>query len=364
MLWVVPNSGWSHALGFPTLWVVSRSIQHGPAPGAAVVGRQVRMAGNGGKKKVEKDQNSKKTKGRNKTITKKQNRARKINKVGNKNEKSKGKLRKGDGKKVGTGPRNRAKKTKTQKKTIKKNRQIFFRNINQGGDKNEKSKDRLKKGDRKRVGKELTTARKTEGLKKATKKNPYGKKDKDSRKEKFTNQRKTLSKMVKERSKKTNKAQNTNIKENKQGLNPIPPTTPQTYGCDFYRLTKAQSVSRTQLNRAVRILTKTAEITLKSSIDASYFATVLRLLSAATDNGTTCAGGTLDATGVEIYNILNNCSISVPAICDVALINQLLFPELISDYIISANVCRPLLDDFGTDYKVKLLRLNKMRELE
>ena len=143
------------------------------------------------------------------------------------------------------------------------------------------------------------------------------------------------------------------IKSNHRNLLPSH-TAFQEYNCDIYGLTKAQSVSRTQLQRANRVLTIVDQLQRYSSAAARGFTDILDNLRNATNNGTTCKGETLDAEGKAIFNILNNCSVSVPAVCNLDRITS--YNQTVNNTI---TECIPLLKKYGYDYKVSLNSCSK-----
>ena len=122
---------------------------------------------------------------------------------------------------------------------------------------------------------------------------------------------------------------------------------PQNYLCDFFGMTKAQSVSRTQLSRAKRILKRVKALKRYSTEAATAFIQIIANMDEATRSGTTCRGKPLQANGVAMLDTLKNCSVSVPAICDITQIAD--FNETVLQRV---NACIDPLNTFGTRYKV------------
>ena len=142
------------------------------------------------------------------------------------------------------------------------------------------------------------------------------------------------------------------FKVNQKGLSPDSHMIPQTYTCDFYGLTKAQSVSRTQLNRAQRVKSKMKQLQEYSSSAATIFTRSFENMQSATKNGKTCKGQNLTTEGLQIYNTLKNCSVSVPVACNIANIDIDPGFQTFQQENETITKCIPLLDKYGTDYKV------------
>ena len=121
----------------------------------------------------------------------------------------------------------------------------------------------------------------------------------------------------------------------------------QSYDCDVYGYTKAASVSRTQYSRTKRIQKFAPKLEKYSYQSNTIFDSTLALMNMTTDNGTTCQGAPLNATGVEVYTTLAKCKDSVPTVCNLSLVssyNTAVFSNI--------SACQPLLKTFGNTFKV------------
>ena len=129
----------------------------------------------------------------------------------------------------------------------------------------------------------------------------------------------------------------------------------QSYDCDVYGYTKAASVSRTQYSRTKRIQKFAPKLEKYSAQANTIFDSTLALMNMTTENGTTCQGSPLNATGVEVYAILSKCKVSVPTICNISLVSS--FNQAVINNI---SACQPLLKTFGNTFKVCWTQLFKI----
>ena len=156
----------------------------------------------------------------------------------------------------------------------------------------------------------------------------------------------TISKYQSRNDKSKNRSKEKRLTGTQRNLKPDHPV-PQTYtNCDIYGLTKAQSVSRTQYNRANRVYKKVRALQKRSTGAATAFTEIFKNLQDATDGGKTCKGVKLSDEGVEIFNTLKNCSETVPLACNIAKITS--YPA------VQGNIvgCQAGLLKYGNDYKV------------
>ena len=144
-----------------------------------------------------------------------------------------------------------------------------------------------------------------------------------------------------------NRSKKSKLKSHQRNLFPSNDTNPQEYNCDMFRLTKAQSVSRTQLNRAKRVSKKVIRLQSYSTAALISFAVAFDFLKAATSNGKTCDGVKLESKGKEIFNTLRDCSMTVSDICNITNIKS--YNQSIKN---TTEECIPLLKKYGDDYKV------------
>ena len=149
------------------------------------------------------------------------------------------------------------------------------------------------------------------------------------------------------RKKYKNELKKEKVKSNQRNLIPGHGPFPQEYGCDIFGLTKAQSVSRTQLNRAVRVGKKIRLLQGFRAAAGTAFSMIFESLKVATSNGATCRGNQLTDEGVKIFNTLRDCNTTIPDVCDIARITS--FNQTVNNTI---NECIPLLKKYGDDYKV------------
>ena len=89
-----------------------------------------------------------------------------------------------------------------------------------------------------------------------------------------------------------------------------------------------------------------------SSSAATKFTRSFENMQSATKNGRTCKGQNLTTEGLQIYNTLKNCSVSVPVACNIANIDIDPGFQTFQQENETITKCIPLLDKYGTDYKV------------
>ena len=92
-----------------------------------------------------------------------------------------------------------------------------------------------------------------------------------------------------------------------------------------------------------------------SNAAATDFVDILANMNLATAGGTTCNGAPLEPAGRAIFNILSNCNVTVPQICDISRITN--YTTQIATQI---NECDQPLDDYGTYYKVSYHKKNNL----
>ena len=107
-------------------------------------------------------------------------------------------------------------------------------------------------------------------------------------------------------------------------------------------ITQAYSLAQTQLASA-RNVSETIAVISKLTLTTGVFEN----LKNATQNGTTCGGGPLNAAGMDIYDILDGCANSMSDICDVASIP-----------ITSTEKCIPILEKFIMFFEVSITSIN------
>ena len=132
----------------------------------------------------------------------------------------------------------------------------------------------------------------------------------------------------------------------------------QEYNCDMFRLTKAQSVGRTQLNRAIRVGKKVKLLQRYSLAAADNFTSAFQIMNDATSSGTTCRRNPLPALGKAIFETLRDCKKTVPEVCNTTKIES--YNQSIENTI---QECIPLLKKYGDDYKVSSYRCHRKTNL-
>ena len=182
---------------------------------------------------------------------------------------------------------NISKHTWRKKKTIKqKKHSRILSNKSNKKTRTSKNKERKKSANKQ---KKHNKHKMSKGAKKKTKTTKHKERKKKTKTQKKHNRNK-ISNNAKKRTnklkqKKRNKTKEKKSKSNQRNLVPGHGTFPQDYNCDIYGLTKAQSVSRTQLNRAVRVNKKVQQLMGYSTAAAKSYTTTFDRLENATKGG-------------------------------------------------------------------------------